>query len=238
MTKSNLLKKVIPFVLLIISVPVFSQQNAIKIGLVDLLKINMSYERAINTNRSINVNFAFYRPRSLPGFLVPDEIDDKSLKGRFFAYAFIPEYRFYFSKKDAPRGFYLSTYLKYSNYSVKGSDIISGDLYNVKGSFYSLGLGAQLGAQWIISEAFTIDWYFLGVEFDRDVFAIKYSTDSENPDFETVKNTIEKIYSGIPILGSYLRKLTGISTGSNYIRAKVPLYLPDIRTGLSIGYAF
>ena len=238
MTKSNLLKIAIPFILLIFSVPIYSQQNAIKIGLVDLLKINLSYERAINTNQSINVNFAFYRPRSLPSFLVPDEIDDKSLKGRFFGYAIIPEYRFYFSKKDAPRGFYLSTYLKYSNYSVKGSDIISGDLYTVKGSFYSLGLGAQLGAQWIISDAFTIDWYFFGLEFDRDVFALKYSTDSESPDFQTVKNTVEAIYSGIPILGPYLRKLTGISTGSNSIRAKVPLYLPDIRAGLSIGYAF
>ncbi len=238
MTKSNLLKLGIPFILLIFSLPIYSQQNAIKIGLVDLFKINLSYERAINTNQSINVNFAFYRPRSLPGFLVPDEIDDKSLEGRFFGYAIIPEYRFYFSKKDAPRGFYLSTYLKYSNYSVKGSDIISDDLYKVKGSFYSLGIGAQLGAQWIISDAFTIDWYFFGLEFDRDVFALKYSTDSENPDFQTVKNTIEAIYSGIPILGPYLRKLTGISTRSNSIRAKVPLYLPDIRAGLSIGYAF
>jgi len=238
MEKSNLIKTVFFLLIITFITPLRSQQNVIKAGLVDLFKINLGFERAINHNQSAQVNFAFYRPRNLPSFLIPDEIDDKNLKGRFFGYSIIPEYRFYFSPKESPRGFYIAPYLKYSNYSMTGTDIISNEFYKVKGTFSSLGIGAQLGAQWIVSDVFTIDWYFLGIEIDRDALSLKYTADSANPDFEKVRSTIETIYSSIPIVGSALKKLSHISTGNNSIKAKLPWFMPDIRAGLSIGYAF
>lgn len=238
MLKSNLIKAFTFSLILLFFSPLKSQQNTIKLGLVDLFKINMSYERVVNSNQSLQLNYAFYRPRNLPSFLVPDEINDKNLKGNFFGYSIIPEYRFYFSKDESPRGFYVSAYLKYSNYTVNGSDIVSGEIYKVKGSFSSFGVGAQLGVQWIISDAFTIDWYLFGVEMDRDALSIKYTSESADSDLIEVKNTIETIYNSIPFVGSTLKKLTGISTGNNYVKAKVPWFMPDIRAGFSIGYAF
>lgn len=234
MKTNNYFRLATIIVLIYSSFSAISQQNVIKLGIVDLMKYNIGYERAVNEDQSFQINIAILPSKDVPDQLLPDDVKELNLDSKFSGYSILPEYRFYYSKKDSPRGFYLAPYLKYSKYTGTYIDNYSGANYQVEGNYSSVGLGLQLGVQWIISDAFTIDWYFAGFEIDRDAFSLEFTTDAENVNFEKVKSRIAEEYSDIPFIGSKL----SVTSGDNFVKGKAGFIFPGLRTGFSIGFAF
>jgi len=227
--------KLISIILLAyISTPLFSQQNSLKVGYVDIWKINMSYERVINENQSFQFNFAFLPAKNIPAFIIPDDAKEFNTNSDFSGFSILPEYRFYFSKKDSPRGFYLSTYLKYSKYTGSYTDVFEDAQYIGEGVYTSIGIGGQMGVQWIISDALTIDWYFLGIEMDVNSISLEFTSEADNVNYKKIKDTIEDQYAEISFLGS----IKDLSSGDDYVKGKFNYFFPGLRTGFSIGYAF
>ena len=212
----------------------FSQQNIVKFGIVDIVKLNLSYERVLNNNQSLGLNIAILRKINIPHLLLSDELIELNTETELSGYSIIPEYRFYTGKKGAPRGFYIAPYLKFSKYSLSFKDDYNGEQLEVTGGYNSLGLGVQLGVQWIISDVFTIDWNFLGFELDRNTISLEFTSDSDIIDFEALRNEINNDYSDIPIIGKRLI----VDSGDDFVNGKASFLLGGIRSGISIGFAF
>jgi hypothetical protein len=86
---------------------------------------------------------------------------------RFSKFTLTPEYRFYAGKKGAPGGFYLATFLRYTNMSTENvypfvTDSLIPHEMEVKGKFSGVGAGAMIGIQWLLGNYITIDWWIVG----------------------------------------------------------------------------
>ena len=123
---------------------VFAQgpQNVIKINIFSpvVSTLSLSYERALSTQNSAQLNF-FYTGASIG-------------ETRFRGFGITPEYRFYLSEnKDAPAGFYVGPFLRYQNFS------LTEELSDAKGSLSTFGGGVLIGGHWIFKEKFSLDTF-------------------------------------------------------------------------------
>ncbi|MFT4660883.1 MAG: hypothetical protein ACI8XB_001152 [Patiriisocius sp.] len=214
-----------------------AQENAVKLGISDFLYggLHFNYEYVLSDNQSVALNVTTLIPRELPTFFFEEEVDDAlEIINRVSGFAITPEYRFYTGNNGAPRGFYIAPYLRYSKYSVEFSDKVEGENYEVTGGVSTFGGGVQFGAQWLVSDAFVIDLYFLGLGADRHNVFIEYSSDDENTDYEQLANDIDEDLSDATIIGSRF----STEHGDDFVRVEAPFVYLGLRAGLSIGYAF
>jgi len=169
------------------------------------------------------------------GFVIEDiapEIktdNEISIKG----FGIAPEYRIYTSKK-ALKGFYLAPYIQYKNFSTKFDGEVDGYYGTLKTTYNNVGIGFQLGAQWLIKQRVSIDWYFLGLGANRSNIKMRLTSNDPNIDFREYEKDAEEILRDIPFLEDKVES----SSGSNYGEVKAGLILPALRGGLSLGIAF
>lgn len=92
---------------LVITYAANAQSNAIKVNLLSpvVRTINLSYERAISENGSIQLGF----------FYTGAKVSDVKIDG----FGLTPEYRFYLSSTPAPNGFYVAPFLRYINFKAE-----------------------------------------------------------------------------------------------------------------------
>ena len=157
-----------------------AQKNVVKLNLTPLVitDITVQYERVLFKKFSVAMGIGYIPDRPLPGFF-PTIPTINNIK--FSGYSLTPEIRIYpHLLKDAPRGFYLAPYLKYSKYNVAADfpwsykfsytdpntgitadKTLSQDL-NLKGSFSGIGGGLMIGKQWIIANHISLDWFIMG----------------------------------------------------------------------------
>lgn len=126
-----------------------AQLNVFKINPLSLvgLTLNAQYERALNKDMSMQVGLFFSG--------ISPTVSGKNYN--FTGLGFTPEYRYYFGngRKNAPYGFFVAPYLRYSNFSLTVKDemdeiIASADLNSIGGG---LGFGYQI----ILGEIVTIE---------------------------------------------------------------------------------
>jgi len=215
-----------------------AQENAIKLGLFDLAYggLHLNYEHVLSDNQSAALNVTFLIPRKLPTFFYEDDGsgDFVEIRNRLSGFALTPEYRFYTGSNGAPRGFYIAPYLRYSRYAVEFNDTYDGNNVASTGGVSTIGGGVQFGAQWLISDAVAIDFYFLGLGVDRHNLFLEFSSDDETVDYGELASDIESDLNGATIIGS---KVT-TEHGDDFVKANAPFVYPGFRAGLSIGYAF
>jgi len=110
------------------------------------------------------------------------------------------------------------------------------DNYNsdAKIGFNNFGLGMQLGAQWLINDKVSIDWYFLGLGIVRNNVSIRYESDDPNINFQDELGDIEQDWIETPIIGDKL----DLEFGEDYGKVSSKFWFPSVKGGLSIGYAF
>ena len=130
--------------------------------------INIGYERVLKPYRSFSVNAGYFE---LPQFTknVFDSLEIKNTTKRS-GFAVSGDYRFYFknrNKRMAPDGLYWGVYGSYhrtrfdndivvlNNPSIQG-DLLFGAKLNI------IGVGVELGYQFIIKERLAIDLIFMG----------------------------------------------------------------------------
>lgn len=245
------MKKYLLLFLLLFALSGFAQENVIKMGVAGIGygDFSLGYERKITPKSSLNVNFGWVLPKV--SFVEDRFMTDMSsvdalptglldVTRLFHASA---DYRFYLGNKEAPRGFYLAPYFRYWNFWLVMTDLIDNenqgeDYYLVSARISSAGIGIQMGYQWIISDVITVDWYFMGfgaeyvmpkLTYQNVAYAIKGGFD-----YNTITDDIEGSLDG---LGYFQNKLK-MKANSDNLTVRCPVFLPGIKTGLSIGFAF
>lgn len=223
------------FLLLLIGQGV-AQENLVKINPLGLLgrSLTLGYERVIQDKQSfaVNLNFSLGLPGTttslLEDALSSEGVDEGSIG--LSGIMITPQYRFYAGQKGAPRGFYFAPYVRYSSRTVKFGGQFDGTSTDVSFRLSGIGVGFQLGAQWLINDQISIDWYFLGLGANYNTLTATYTA----PNAAEIEADVLDELTDLPIIGS------GITTevSGNELRAKASAILPGFRSGISLGFAF
>lgn len=209
-----------------------------------LSNISLQYEQGFHNNMSFAGGIAVLPSRTLPS-RITDGVEDSSgtiANLKLNGFSATPEIRFYPGKKEkrqAPKGFYLAPYLRYTKYSM--SSIFSFEdsstvppksvPVDMKISYSGFGGGLMIGCQWMIKDRVSIDWWILGIhagsgkvtgELTSSIIAQnKAEFEEQLSDIEAPRGTVKTSVSG----ETAKIKLSGFPFGG-------------IRTGLCIGIAF
>lgn len=228
------------------------KENIIKLNLPALIFSNFSlqYERAVNKKQSFAVAIR-YRPESGIPFrgTVEKWVDDNSIRvdlGRIGNFGITPEYRFYVGKKGVQQGFYIGPFISYNRYTgdvpINYNDY--DDINNVsiertavfKGNASSFTAGFQLGAQWKLSDKFSLDWWIVGPNYgigkgDFDFIGTLNDIEQVSMDYE-----LNKIKETIPMIRLKDIMVRDNGTGASF---KVDGPWGGIRAfGINLGYRF
>lgn len=104
------------------------------------------YERALNERMSAQLGFQY---TSYSGFFTNNE--------RLRGIGLTPEFRYYFSDSEAPKGFFVAPFLRYRNYSLSGDIKLVNRQFEGEVSVTSIGGGVLVGGQWIFGEIFSLE---------------------------------------------------------------------------------
>ncbi len=160
------------------------------------------------------------------------------------ATSFLAGYRIYLSKKHM-KGLYVEPFFKYVYHTSEGSASSTLNDRPAKMNFFNnyngVGIGAQLGAQFMIGKRFVIDLFFLGPEINAASNKFRsVETSSLIPwtEFEAAdaRRDILDFIDQFP----FLRNKTEVMVDNNNktVTANFKGALPGIRTGISFGLAF
>jgi hypothetical protein len=233
-----MIKKILVFTLVILSLGGFSQENIIKLGMsgVGYGNFALKYERAVTAKNSLSLTVGYLNQDM--GLFTNDysTVTDGGIiidsLGRGFHTSL--DYRFYLGKEERTKGFYLAPYLRYWNYSFHMLDEIRLDYFDVDAKISSIGIGFQMGFHWIVYDKISIDWSFFGLGVAYMNPRMVYSIDKENFNYSTIEQDIRDVFDG----WDYFEKRLVTTPGENNLVAKLSTLFPGIRMGISIGYAF
>ena len=209
----------------------------------------IQYERVINPKQSFAIGFGISPNVSLPFKQTlmdafGDNADAKSAieSTKFTKFTITPEYRFYLGKKEAPGGFYIAPFARYTNmkltqaYKFTDSDD-SKHTANVTGKFNGVGAGVVFGAQWLLGkkENIVLDFWFAGPFAGVMKATFEGVDDQFIKDPATLENDIEGFDLPLWTIDATVTNVNG--KGKVDANLKGPFY--GFRTlGLSIGYRF
>ena len=227
------------FFLIVCGVASQAQENLVKVGFTGALlgDLNLGFERKITDKSSLNFKVGFLEPTLSPllreEIITPNAYNLVEANGGISSSA---EFRFYFSKKPGIQGLYLAPFLRYFNQSMLYNDEIDNNRFSVDTKLSSSGFGVQMGYQWIIKESFTVDFFFFGTGVDFHKAEIKYVVDSPPPgfDYSMVTPHVEDVFKDIRLLN---KNMSHEARDDGHF-TNLPVRLPSIRAGISIGWAF
>jgi len=229
-----------------------AQQNVVKLGIGSLANpynrsINLEYERVLTDQTSALVEIGVGIPVDISDAVFnASGVDGTTAEGitvtegAYSSFYFVGEYRYY-TKGEAARGFYIAPYLKLSNYSID----LTGQYNNTVTGFNNIpaeintnmfvgAVGAGIGYQWLIGDKFAINWNFLGLGVGLNRVSAEF-TAQDNDVFEIweqdVKDFLAEIQGGDNIDITSDNAARTISGAGGFI-------FPNLRAGLSLGYAF
>lgn len=159
--------------------------------------LTFSYERILNPRQSISIELGYLELPQLFADTLIDLVDITSGEKRGINATL--EYRFYLTRLNArpvPAGLYIGPYLTYYGYEFKnGLDIMNpGDTTNgsLKGDYWSVNLGFELGYQFVFWKRLTLDLVLVGP-------SVSYyggeATISGNLNAEQIKAINEELYN-------------------------------------------
>jgi hypothetical protein len=168
------------------------------------------------------------------------EMDGKDRQIDMKTFSVAGGYRMYLGKK-AMTGVYLEPYLKYLKNDA--NTLLDVDLngeptdFVTTSQFSSVGVGAQLGVQFMIAKRVTFDFFFLGPEANtvkhtmvmRDLSSTAWDA-SMAADAQDEAN---KMVDDLPIVGKKLQ--IAVDANKKTITSDYSGFLPGIRFGLSVG---
>ena len=172
------------------------------------------------------------------------KFDDKDADFSMKAMSFLAGYRTYLSKKHM-NGLYFEPYFKYVHHTSEGvgnavlqSDPVVMDFTN---AYNGVGIGAQLGVQFLIAKKVVIDFFFLGPEINsaRNNFkavetssTIPWTYAKASEAEQDIRDFIDKF--------PFIRNKTNIKVdqANKAVMADFRGALPGYRIGISFGYAF
>lgn len=244
------MKKITLFVFaIVLAFAANAQQNIAKIGVGSALNrtINLEYERVLTDKTSIlaeigisvpiDVSDAIFNVTGVDGSTAEGITSDE---GTYSSFYFVGEYRYYTSSEGA-RGFYVAPYLKLSNYSID----LSGKYNNTNSGFNNIpaeintnmfvaAIGAGIGYQWLINDKFAINWNIIGLGASLNTVRAEFTAE-DNDVFQAWEEDVREFLDEIPG-GSNINVSSNDATRS--IKGVGSFIFPNLRAGLSLGYAF
>lgn len=209
-----------------------------------LNSLSFEYERMVNPKNSFELGFGI--PMNQPfvnRFSIDESEESKISEDELGIFSLRVAYKHYTGKSMEPKGFYYSPYVKYQT--------ISGSAHNVRtinddvGSFSydenydakinTIGVGFQLGYQFLIAKRVTLDLYFLGLE----VGFASADASVESSDLDQMDEIVSDINDAVDDLPSFLNKKIDVTSSGNTVKIKGSnLLYPWVRGGISLGIAF
>ena len=221
-----------------------SKNNIIKLNLSALAVKNISiqYERRISRKTSLALGI-----HTLPFGDVPfqstieDLVDDPSAnikELKLGAFGIAPEFRFYPGKKGVFRGLYFGPFLNYNSY--KTNLPINYDYNNetrtglFKGTVSTYTVGLQIGAQWKLSNAISLDWWIFGPNYGGSKGDIIFSSQLDYYEQGALGIELQELKDDVPL---HFIKSYSVDNNGAVINIKGPW--AGIRgLGINLGYHF
>ncbi|MGE5520639.1 MAG: DUF3575 domain-containing protein [Candidatus Dadabacteria bacterium] len=158
--------------------------------------------------------------------------------------SFLAGYRTYTSHKQLA-GFYLEPYFKYVHQLSEG--IGNGTLssqpatFDFTNDYNGMGVGLQLGTQFIIKKRIIVDLFFLGPEINSSentfkAIEINNSTPWTSMEATEAQKDIVDFLNQFPIIRNHTNVM--VDKSSRVVTADFSGFVPGIRAGVSIGIAF
>ena len=226
-----------------------TRKNVVKLNLfpVGFKVISMQYERQLHKNFSAALGVGALMERKLPGFLV-DLLSSSESFGlqeinqiKFRSFFVTPEIRFYRGKKtlhQAPHGFYLGLYGRWSKFSIDQPFTFESTQNGVKTkesvlirfSYGGTAGGLCMGAQWVIGRV-SIDWLIIGAHYGPGYLKGEATGASIVNDPDGFKEAVDEV------------KIRNLKPIANIVGSTASITISGIpyvglRSGLSIGFAF
>jgi len=211
------------------------RRNLVKLNLPNLTfgNLTLNYERLLSARNSVALNLGYIRPQK-PISVVNDFVNADELEpGEFSGLTATLEYRIYGKKKGAGRGFYYAPYARYASHKLGFQSDIDGNFANADTQLSTVGLGAQIGAQWLIKDRIVIDWGILGLAAQWYTFKSTFTAVDEEINFDEIRAELET-----DINDSVLSNKLEFTNDENSLQAKMPFLFGGARAYLSIGYKF
>ena len=172
------------------------------------------------------------------------EYDDKDVLFQMKSTSFMAGYRIYLSKKHM-KGFYFEPFFKYVHHSSEGTGnaVINGDLVvmDFTNNYDGLGVGAQLGVQFLIKKRVVIDLFLLGPEINSatNKFKSVETTDAipwTQVEASEAEQDIREFIDQFPFIKNKVNVM--VDREHKTVTADFKGALPGLRTGISIGITF
>lgn len=233
--------------------PVFKKNN-VKINLSSLALNNysLSIERFLTSKVSFAAGYNLMPKTNLGDMTLTQQLADKFLKdgngireqldqAHFSNHAYTGELRLYTGKHAGPRGFYISAYGRYTKmeFDYLGSyKPFMGDEIPLPyvGKLDGFGGGLMFGAQWLIANRVTLDWYIVGAHYGKlggDINIIQDFRNMPESNRRDLENEIEERFT---VGGKQLIEATITDNGGF---GKVDAPFMGIRGfGINLGLAF
>lgn len=228
------------------ALPLAAQRNVVKFTPLRLAvgSLNGAYERVLSDHVSLGLgaNASFLYGNS--DFVFDTEV----IEGSNFAYSssdlngltLTPEAKIYVGG-NAPRGFYLNPFVRYLGYTQTGSGTYTGSAgevssVNLRTRFSGGGAGFGIGAQWLIADMISIDWYGgLGLA----VTGVGVSATGQGALFNDAQAFVDEINAQIDQIPFVGPRFDVADIVDNELRARAGgIPFPILRTGLAVGIAF
>lgn len=244
------------FALLCFAMVSYAQQNVVKLGLGSAFQqdLNLKYERTFAEKHSFQIAFLGDFPQTFNP-LSRFGVDSDDYVGKLSGFAVVPEYRYYFSAKGAPRGFYAGAYLKYRQRNLNFTSDFGTDLdIKARARLQNFGIGLGCGVQFLISDRFAIDWNIVGLGYNQ-FFASASVEPLNEEDFDELKMDLQEVVEDLKYpsdnqasdfiseeefndLKSFLGDAIDATESQGFKTGRYPFGFLDFRTGVSVGYAF
>jgi hypothetical protein len=172
------------------------------------------------------------------------KIDDKDRTVEMKTFSIMGGYRMYLGQKTMS-GLYFEPYLKYVKSD--GSTILDTDLdgkptnFATTSAYTGVGVGAQLGVQFMIAKRVVIDFFFLGPEANSSKHKVVMhditSTDAwDAQEAADAQAEINDSIGDLPIIGDKLNVV--VDPNAKTVSSDYSGFLPGLRFGLSVGVRF
>ena len=162
---------------------------------------------------------------------------DLSIKG----FSVLAGYRYYLGRKDVA-GFYVEPYAKYLHHQASG--ILVGTLddetarFDTHTDYKGIGIGAQLGVQFLIAKKISLDFFILGPEANSSKFtAVATDVASSIPwtlvDANEAEQDVKDVVNDIPIIGDKIQ--VTVDQATKTVTTRYSGFMPGFRFGAAIG---
>jgi len=170
-------------------------------------------------------------------FEYDNNTSDLSIK----AFSALVGYRYYLGKKPVS-GFYVEPYFKYLHHEASG--VLIGELdgetarFDTRTDYKGIGIGAQLGVQFLIAKKISLDFFLLGPEANSSRFTTS-ATDvaSSIPwtelDASEAEQDIKDVVNDIPLVGDKIE--VRVDQNTKTVTTSYKGFIPGIRFGASVG---